>query len=150
EDPLVALVSQTLGHYHADRLLGRGHSGAVFRATNVKTAQVVALKVLAPEFPASPAELERFTHELKVAQPIRHANLIALLGAGKTTTHCWIAREFVEGESAADVIARIAEGEKPSWTRAARVVVYLCRALDYLQQHRLVHGNITPRNVLLQ
>jgi serine/threonine protein kinase len=48
------------------------------------------------------------------------------------------------------VIARLAEGEKPSWTRAARVVVHLVRALEYLHQHHLIHGNITPRNVLLQ
>jgi hypothetical protein len=150
DDPLVALVDQMLGQYHTDRLLGRGHSGAVFHATSQKTTQVVALKVLAPEFPASQEELERFTQELRVAQPVRHANLVAVLGAGKTPTHCWIAREFVEGESAAAVITRIAEGEKPSWTRAARVVVHLARALDYLHQHRLVHGNITPRNVLLQ
>jgi serine/threonine-protein kinase len=150
DDPLVALVGQTFGHYHADRLLGRGHSGAVFHATNQKTGQVVALKVLAPEFPAAPADVERFTQELRVATPVRHVNLVGVLGAGKTVTHCWIAREFVEGESAADVIARIASGEKPSWTRAARVVVHLARALDHLHQHRLIHGNITPRNVLLQ
>ena len=111
-DPLVELVDQTLGPYHTDRLLGRGHSGAVYHATNTKTGQVVALKVLAPEFPATPAELERFAQELKVVQPVRHANLVGLLGAGKTATHCWIAREFVEGESAAAVIARIAEGRE--------------------------------------
>lgn len=150
DDPLVALTDQMIGQYHADRLLGRGHSGAVFQATNQKSAQVVALKVLAPEFPATPADLERFAQELRVAQPIRQANIVAVLGAGKTATHCWIAREFVEGESAADAVARIAAGEKPSWTRAARVVVHLARALDHLHGHRLIHGNITPRNVLLQ
>jgi len=149
-DPLAAMVDQTLGHYHTNRLLGRGHSGAVFQATNLKTGQVAALKILTPEFPSSPEELERFAQELRVAQPIRHANLVGVFGAGKTTTYCWIAREFVEGEAAAAVIARLAEGEKPSWTRAARVVVHLALALDYLHQHRLVHGNITPQNVLLQ
>ena len=48
------------------------------------------------------------------------------------------------------MIARLADGEKPSWTRAARVVVHLVRALEYLHQQQLLHGNITPRNVLLQ
>ncbi len=150
DDAFIEMVGQTIGHYHTDRVLGRGHSGAVFRATDTKTGQVVALKVLAPEFPATQEEIERFTQGLRTAQPVRHPNLIGLLGAGKTLTHCWIAREFVEGESAAAVIGRLAEGEKPSWTRAARVVVHLARALEHLHQHRLVHGNITPRNVLLQ
>src|SRR5262249_30975319 len=147
---LAALAGQTLGHYQTMRLLGRGHCGAVYQATHTKTGQVVALKVLAPEFPASQEELERFVEQLKVAQPVRHPNIVSLLGAGKTATHFWIAREFVEGESAAGVIARVADGDKPSWTRAARVAIHLAHALDCLHQHRLVHGNITPRNVLLQ
>lgn len=149
DDPFAELVGHTVGHFHLDRLLARGHLGAVFHATNTKTGQPAAVRVLPPEFPAAPAELERFTHELKALQPVRHPNLAGLLGAGKTATHCWVAREHVEGESAADVVARLSEGEKPSWTRAARVVTHLMRALDCLHQHRLTHGNITPRTVLL-
>ena len=71
EDALIELVGQALGPFHLNQLLGRGHSGAVFRATNTKTSQVVALKVFAPEFPAVPAELEQFAQELKVVQPMR-------------------------------------------------------------------------------
>lgn len=150
EDPLAAMTGQTLGHYLLGKLLGRGHTGAVYQATHTKTAQAVALKVLAPEFPATPSEQERFVEVVKTTQPVHHPNIVAVLGAGKTATHCWIARELIDGESAAAVIARIADGDKPSWTRAARVTVHLARALDCLHQHRLVHGNITPRNVLLQ
>jgi hypothetical protein len=150
DDPFAALVGQTLGHYEVGPMLGRGYTGGVFRATNTKSGQAVALKVLAADFPASNAELERFAQELKAVQHIRHPNLIAPLGAGRSGAHCWIAREFVDGESAADVIGRITEGEKSSWTRAARVAVHLARALDGLHQQQIVHGNITPRNVLLR
>ena len=149
-DPLLDLEGETLGHYTLTKLLGRGFVGAVFQATNTKNGQEVALKVLAPEFPASTAELERFAHELKGVQGIRHANLPVMLGAGKSGSYCWLAREFVEGDSAAGYVARIAGGEKPSWTRAARVTVHLARALHALKEHKLVHGNITPRNVLLR
>ena len=57
---------------------------------------------------------------------------------------------MVEGESATAAIARIAGGEKSSWSRAARVAIHLARALECLHQHGLVHKNITPQNVLLQ
>lgn len=149
-DALSQLEGRTLGHHEIGPLLGRGYTGAVYRATDVKTGQTVALKILAPEFPASAAELERFSRALREGQTVRHPNLAAPLGAGKTGAHCWIAREFVDGESAADVIERMTDGEKPSWTRAARVAVQLARAIDCLHQHRLVHGNITPRNVLIR
>src|SRR5207248_10347558 len=135
QDSFAALQGQTIGPFRTGRLLGRGFTGAVFDATHAQTGQVVALKVLAAEFPAAPAELERFARELKVAQSVRHPNLVTLHGAGRTPTHCWIAREFVEGESAAGVIGRVAVGDKPSWTRAARVAVHLARVLDALHQH---------------
>jgi hypothetical protein len=149
-EPAGAPEVRTIGHYRLGRWVGRGFVGEVFEATHDQTGQVVALKVLGSEFPADSDELERFVREIKVAQAVRHPNLVTLLAAGKTPSRCWIAREFVPGESAEAVIARIAGGEKPSWSRAARVVVHLARALDTVHQHHLVHGNITPSNVLLR
>lgn len=140
----------TVGHYKLGRKLGAGYTGEVFEAVHDQTGQPVALKLLAPEFPAAPAELDGFVKELKAAQAVRHPNVVGLVGVGKTPTRCWIARELVPGESAADVVARVAAGEKPSWTRAARVVVHLARALDALHRHHVVHGTITPKNVLLR
>jgi pSer/pThr/pTyr-binding forkhead associated (FHA) protein len=150
DDPLRELEGQALGPYQLGRLLGRGYTGAVYQAANTKTDQPAALKVLAAEFPATQAELDLFAREHKAVQQVRHPNLVTLLGVGRSGAHCWIARELVEGECAAAVVERIAEGEKPSWTRAARVAVHLARVLECLHQHRLVHGNITPRNVLLR
>ncbi|MFO0799811.1 MAG: FHA domain-containing serine/threonine-protein kinase [Gemmataceae bacterium] len=139
-----------VGHYKLGRSLGRGFTGEVFEATHDTTGQTVALKLLAAEFPGAPAELEAFARELKAAQAVKHPNLIALSGAGRTPAGCWVAREFVPGESAAAVAARVAAGEKPSWTRAARVAVHLGRALEALHRHHVFHGNITPANVLLR
>ncbi|MBX9584579.1 MAG: protein kinase, partial [Gemmataceae bacterium] len=150
DDPLDGLTGQTLGHYEVGEMLGRGPSGAVYRAADQKTGQAVALKVFPAGFPASAAELERMVREFKAAQQLRHPNLVAPLGAGKSGPHFWISRELVEGESAAGLIAAIADGEKPSWTRAARVAVHLARLLDWLHRQGVVHGNITPGNVLLR
>src|SRR5205085_2647820 len=122
------------GHFELGAMLGRGFTGAVYQAVDAKTGQGVALKVFPPGFPASAAELERVAREFKTVQHIRHANLVTPLGAGKSGPHFWISREFVEGESAAGLITAIAEGEKPSWTRAARVAIHLARLLDCLHK----------------
>lgn len=139
-----------VGHYKLGRSLGRGFTGEVFEATHDTTGQTAALKVLAAEFPATLGEQELFIQELKAVQTVRHPNLAGLHGAGRTPTRCWVAREYVPGESAAAVIARVAAGEKPSWSRAARVTVHLGRALEALHRHHVVHGNITPANVLIR
>jgi serine/threonine-protein kinase len=122
----------------------------VFRARAVKTDHIVALKVIAPEFPANDAEVQRFVGVLKVTPALRHPNLVTTYGAGKNGPYCWIAREYVEGEGLAKLIRRLSEERKLDWTRACRVAVHLGRALAFLHEQRLVHRNLTPRNVLVR
>lgn len=150
DDPFAAMVGDILGHYELGRMVGRGFGGAVFMARHTNTDQAVAVKVLSPEFPASQAELERFARELKSIQNIRHEHLAAPIGAGRTHSHCWIAREYIDGESVHSVVKRVARGEKSNWTNAVRVGVHLAQALVCVHQHRMIHGNITPRNVLVR
>jgi serine/threonine-protein kinase len=148
-DALGTLEGQVLGRYRVGPRLGTGHAGAVFHAQDVKTNQIVALKVLAPEFPANPAELQTFAQALKTATPLHHPNLINLLGAGKNGPYCWIAREYVEGDSVDVLVQRYKEENKLTWARAVRVAVHLAKALAFLHEHKVVHRNITPRNVLV-
>jgi hypothetical protein len=149
-DEMDQLAGHHLGHFKIEAVLGRGHSGWVFRADDIKTGTTVALKVLAPEFPADAAELQRFAQALKAAPALAHDHLVALHGAGRTGPYCWIAREYVDGESAAQVIQRLRDGGKPNWARAGRAAAHLARALGFLHEHRAVHGNLTPANVLVR
>jgi serine/threonine protein kinase len=148
---MAMLGGQVFGHYRIGPILGRGFSGAVYMASDMNNNDhIVALKVLSPEFPAGPAELERFAKALKEAAHVPHPHLVALHGGGRSGSHCWIAREYIEGESAAAVVSRVADGEKISWARACRVAAHLARALEAVHAQGLIHGNITPRNVLMK
>ena len=149
-DQLLRLEDQVLGHYQIGSLIGRGQSGLLFRAVDCRNQQTIALKVLSPDFPADDAELQRFIRALKALPQLQHSHLVTLCGAGKAGPYCWIAREYIEGESAARLIQRVAEGGKFDWTRACRIAVHLGKALDYLHQNRVTHGNLTPRNILIR
>jgi hypothetical protein len=149
-DKLGQLSGQTFGRYGLGALLGRGRCGVVFRADDQKTGQLVALKVFSPQFPQGEKELQRFAHVMKGLLPLRHQNLVTLLSAGKTGAYSWVAREYVEGESVAEVIERLAETQKFSEKRACRVAVGVARALDFARKHRLRHGQVTPSNILLR
>src|SRR5205814_835380 len=97
-DRLAELAGHSLGHFQLKVLLGNGHSGVVFQAQDLKANHLVALKVLAPPFPANDQELQHFARVLKPTLPLRHPNLISLYGVGKSGPYCWIAREYIEGE----------------------------------------------------
>lgn len=149
-DQLMQLENTVLGHFQIGSLLGRGHAGLVFQAQDLKNNHVVALKVLSPDFPSSSVELQRFVKALQITSHLHHAHLITVHGAGKTGAYCWLAREFIAGESVTRLIQRVNDENKHDWRRACRVAIQIGRALTLLDQHKVAHGNITPRNILVR
>jgi serine/threonine protein kinase len=143
------VAHQTLGHYEVGRLLGRGFHGVVFRARDLRESHDAALKVLDPTFPGNKAEAQRFIRAMRPLLKLRHPNAVGLLAAGKTGRYCWMAWEYVEGESLTTRIQRLRNGsQKIDWRRALRVGIHVARALEFAGQSRLVHHNVTPENIL--
>jgi serine/threonine protein kinase len=149
-EPLAALSGQALSHYEIGPVLAKGQSALLFRARDTKENRTVALKVLVPEFSQNDEEMQRFVRAMKTMLPLRHPNLVALYGAGKTGPYCWIAMEYVDGESLTQVIQRIGTAGMLDWRHALRVTLHVGRALDYAQQHQIIHRNVTPQNILVQ
>ncbi len=149
-DQLTELVGQTLSHYEIASVLAKGRSGMVFRARDTKEDRQVALKVLWPEFSKNEEEMQRFVRAMKTMLPLRHPNLVALYGAGKTGQYCWIAMEFVDGESLTQVIQKIGTAGMLDWRHALRVAIHIGRALQFAEEHQIIHRNIQPANILIQ
>jgi serine/threonine protein kinase len=149
-DQLTELVGKTLAHFEIGPVIGKGRSGVVFKAKDTKGNQAVAFKILWPEFSQNDEEMQRFIRAMKTMMPLHHPNLVTIYGAGKTGGYCWIAMEFVEGESLTQVIQRIGIAGLLDWRNALKVAVDIARALEYAQQHQIIHRNITPQNVLVR
>jgi serine/threonine protein kinase len=146
--PLSVLVGSKLSHYALEAVIAGGMSGMVFKARDTDTGQPVALKVLKPEFSAIEEEMQRFVRAMKTMLPLRHPNLVALLGAGRSGPYCWAAMQYVEGEALTQVIQRIGVAGMLDWKNAYRVAVHVGRALEYAHGQSIVHRNVTPQNIL--
>jgi serine/threonine protein kinase len=151
------LSGRALGPYQVGAILGTGQHGAVFKANGLRSGHVVALKVLAPEFPGDDAELERFVDVVKPVLPLRHPHLVALHGAGRSGAFCWLAGDLVEGCTAGQVNhPPRADGEDDGdeaggtgdWRTAFRLATHVARALVFAHRNRLRHTNVTPTNIL--
>src|SRR5205085_9950115 len=81
---LEALSGQKLSHFDIGPVIGKGSTCMVFHATDTEDNRPVALKVLLPEFAKDEAELQRFIRAIKTVLPLRHPNLVAVYGAGKS------------------------------------------------------------------
>jgi hypothetical protein len=147
---LTELVGRTIGRYEVGPIIAKGTTGFVFRARDTKENQEFALKVLQPEVTQSEDEMQRFVRAMKTMMPLRHPNLVAIYGAGKNGPYCWIAMEYVDGENLAAVIHRIGVAGMLDWRHSLRVAVHIARALEFAEQHHILHRNITPHNILVQ
>jgi serine/threonine-protein kinase len=148
-DRMGELVGKTLAHFRIDNVIARGRSGVVFRAVDIDTAQDVALKVLRPEFTSDANEVQRFIRSMRTALPLRHPNLVQVLGAGRKGPYCWMSMEYVDGESLTQVIARIGVAGMLDWRHSFRVACQVGQALQYAHSRQIIHRNITPQNILI-
>ncbi len=148
--PLEQLVGESFSRYVIESVVARGSSGMVFRARDTEKDRVVAIKVLSPDYSGTEEQKERFVRGVKVMGPIRHDNIVSLHAAGIHDPYCWVAMEYVEGESMTQVIKRIGVAGMLDWRYAFRVAIHIGQALEEAAQHRIIHRNVTPSNILLR
>jgi hypothetical protein len=149
-EELTGLTGQMLGRYEIGPILSRGKSSCVFRAKDTADGRTVALKVLHPEFTQDDEDMQRFVRAMKTMLPLRHPNLVQIENAGRTGTYCWVAMEFVEGESLRQVIERIGVAGMLDWRHAIRIGIHIGRALEYAHGQQIIHRNVTPANILIR
>jgi hypothetical protein len=149
-EQLGELSGRSLGRFQIGRPLGKGTSAMVFRATDTEAGQEVALKVMLPEYACREEDMQRFVRAMKAMLPLRHPNLVTVLGAGKTGPYLWSAMELIEGESLTDVIQRIGVAGMLDWKYAFRVAVHVGRALEYAHGQGIVHRDVAPANIMLR
>jgi serine/threonine protein kinase len=149
-EQLAELSGRKLARYEIGEVLGKGDSSMLFKARDTESKKVVALKVMQPAFSRDEEEIQRFVRAMKTMMPLKHPNIIQLHGAGKNGPYCWVAMEYVEGDSMTEVIRRIGVAGMLEWKYAFRVGVHVGRALEYAHGEGIIHRNVTPPNILIR
>ena len=109
----------------------------------------IVVKVLNPAISSDAKAVQRFVKAMKTVLPLRHPHLLRVYGAGKTEGYCWVAKEYVRGESLAAVIGRIDVAGHLEWRAVAQVAFRIGKALLFAHSKGIVHQNVTPQNILL-
>lgn len=132
--------------YELQAIVGTGGMAVVYRAWDLKNHQMVAIKVLRPEFEQDQEFVRRFSREAEAAAKMSHENIVNLLDVGKDHDMRYIVMEFVDGQTLKDVIrrdGRIAPGE------AVRMAIRILAAVDHAHKNGIVHRDIKPQNILV-
>ncbi|MCA9614679.1 MAG: protein kinase, partial [Myxococcales bacterium] len=91
--------------FRIDAPLGTGAMGAVYRATDLRTQQPVALKVLLRDKQDGEGR-QRFAREAQILSDLDHPGVVGIRGFGHAKSVPWLAMELVEGETLGQRIRR--------------------------------------------
>jgi serine/threonine-protein kinase len=132
--------------YELVRPLGHGAMATVDLVHDLELDRPVALKRLAENLARDDDLRRRFLREARLAARLSHPNVVRIFDVGDDGGRPFIAMEYVEGETLAELLAR---GGRLPPAEVARLGVQVCAALAAAHAAGLVHRDVKPQNLIL-
>jgi serine/threonine-protein kinase len=139
------MIGQTIATYRILRELSNDRGGKVFLALDTELERNVVLKFIAKDIDLDLATRDRLVTEAKSAARLHNPNIVTVYKVGAHEGRPFIAIEYVEGRTLADMIAN--ETIEPR--EAAGIAIQLCEALSEARKGGVLHFDISPDKILI-
>ena len=140
--------SRLAGRYHIEACIGTGATSTVYRALDLRTRGVVALKVLDPLLARDEVSLERFAREMRALRAVAHPNVVRVFALDRDDDDVWfLSMACIDGPTLG------AHLEKKGRLGAEELVTLgrkLASGLDTCHRAGVVHRDIKPGNIMLE
>ncbi|MEH0546348.1 protein kinase [Streptomyces sp. B21-105] len=138
------------GRYRLADAIGSGGMGRVWRAHDELLHRAVAIKELTAALYVAESDqavlLARTRAEARAAARINHSAVVTVHDVLEHDGRPWIVMELVEGRSLADAVK---EDGRVEAAEAARIGLWVLRALRAAHSAGVLHRDVKPGNVLL-
>jgi serine/threonine-protein kinase len=118
---------------------------SIYRATDLRSGQLVAIKIPHPELECDPTFYSRFQREIAISKKFKHPNVVHTIDSGDMDQLC-IVMEWIDGRFLREILTK--EG-KLSVERATRIATGVCEALEYIHNLGVVHRDLKPENIMV-
>jgi eukaryotic-like serine/threonine-protein kinase len=135
-----------LGDFRLVQKLGEGAMGSVYRAEQISTPGVVALKVLFPHMARNPKFVERFYREALSMGRLDHPNIVRGFAVGEDQGWHYFAMEYVDGRSLQKWLSLLG---KLSVGDAVHITLACADGLGHAHDLDLVHRDVKPDNIMI-
>lgn len=137
-----------LGNYRLLYKIASGTFGRVFRADDLSSGTVVAVKVLRRRWSNDQRGIDLFAREAKVGLSLKHPNIVSILAMERDipSEQHYIAMEFVEGGSLRDFM-NIRKKLEPA--EALRILEEAVSGLAYAHSRGVNHRDLKLTNILI-
>lgn len=152
EDALATALSvsksedQYIGRYRLTRLLGRGAFGIVWLAFDSELHRQVAIKVPTADRFRKPEDAETYLEEARTVARLDHPNIVAVHDVGRDEDESiYVVSKYIDGGT---LEGKIKNG-RPEFDESARLIGLCAAALEHAHQHRIIHRDVKPANILI-
>ncbi|CAE6483138.1 unnamed protein product, partial [Rhizoctonia solani] len=131
-------------HYSLGDCIGKGQFGSVYRALNLTTGQMVAVKQLALDG-LSVDEVKNLKKEVDLLKSLSHPSIVKYEGMAQDEEHLSIVLEYVENGSLGQTLKAFGKFNEKL---VASYVIRILEGLHYLHQCSVVHCDLKAANIL--
>lgn len=136
--------------YKLQQVLGEGAFSSVYKAMNVETDEVVAVKII-NKFNLTQKQLANIHNEIHIMNTLANSgsqqNILRLIESFDTPDNCFLILEYCDG---GEIFNKIIEYTYFSEQLSRHVFLQLLDAIHFLHQHNVVHRDIKPENLLFE
>ena len=159
---MAAEGGQQFGRYRLIERIGEGGMAEVFTAMLSGAEgfeRMVVIKRLRPHLALNPDAVAQFIDEAKLGSVLTHSNIVTVADFGKVGEGYYLAQEFVDGRTLAQIAARYRE--KYGRTVPTAVVFYVVHevlaGIGYAHERTdtqgrplsIVHRDVSPTNIMI-
>lgn len=135
-----------VGHYRILETVATGGMGAVYKARDMLSSEIVAIKVIRDEFNLDADQRRRFVNEAALIDQLDHPHIVRVLERGEQGGDLFIAMEYLEGETLGQRMTRVGSMELQE---ALSIALQLGHTLARIHRRGIVHRDLKPDNVML-
>ncbi|MEO1526786.1 MAG: protein kinase [Planctomycetota bacterium] len=132
------------GEFVLGKMVGSGGFGKVYRARMQRDAQTVAVKFLRRMFWKVASMKDAFLQEIDHASKLEHPGILRYRGWGLSPHGApYLVSDWINGK-------RLDQQPRPDEATVRDQLVQLCEAVRVIHEVGLIHGDLTPGNVLVR
>ena len=135
------------GRYSIEGLVGVGGMANVYRGTDLKTGNPIAVKVLKEEFLDNEELVRRFKNESKAISILDHPNIVKVYDVSVTDKLQYIVMEYVDGITLKEYLRQ--RGGALTWKEAVYFASQVLSALQHAHSKGIIHRDVKPQNIML-
>src|SRR3984885_2682583 len=134
-----------IGPYEILTALGAGGMGEVYKARDTRLNRVIALKALPAENVADADRKRRFLVEARAASRLNHPNIVTIYDIFEENSVCFIAMEYIAG----DTLDQTNAGSGIPLKDAMKYAAEIAEALAAAHSAGIVHRDLKPANIII-